>query len=406
MGFVSRNRSFLLLWCGQVLSQSGGRAGQIALVWWAVNLHPEGAGRRVGMIFVAAALPVVLFVRWIGGFIDDSRSRRVLVGADAAASVTWLSLAGCAAAGLISFPVACAGVFVAATLQALLDPTLNRSVAEVVEIDDVERGVALLASTTSIANFAGAAGGAALIGVLGTAGVLAVVSLGYGISSLLSARVRFPFARAAGGVEGSAAGWSLLEPFPLVKTVLVGFGAVNFFATPTLVVLPLYVSQALGGDARVLGSLEACLWLGLLGGTALAGAWKSGDAVLGIGAGCLAVMSLSLWVPGLVVSIGAYGVALAAMGAALGVNNVKFVAFFQREIPQALKGRFFALMSAVVGATFPVAHLLFGVLGDLVSPPALCRVQGAGVALVAGYFAWLAWRAGEWRWGHGVPQSG
>jgi hypothetical protein len=77
-------------------------------------------------------------------------------------------------------------------------------------------------------------------------------------------------------------------------------------------------------------------------------------------------------------------------GAALGVNNVKFMAFFQETVAPELKGRFFALMQAVIGFTFPIAYFFFGALTDYLRPSDVCLIQGAGVVSLAIYFLSLA----------------
>jgi hypothetical protein len=181
-----------------------------------------------------------------------------------------------------------------------------------------------------------------------------------------------------------------MEAYPFLKRVLLGFGLINFFSVPTLVVLPVYTRRTLGAQASTLGTLEACLWVGLLSGTFLARFFSSNSRVK-LGATCLTVFGLFLAVPGIVVDVKVYCVSLFVAGAALGVNNVKFMSLFQEVVAPEIKGRFFALMQALIGFTFPIAYFLFGILTDYFTPPKVCLVQGVGVVLLALYFFRLAW---------------
>ena len=109
--------------------------------------------------------------------------------------------------------------------------------------------------------------------------------------------------------------------------------------------------------------------------------------------GCASfVMGLCLAIPGFVTSIPAYLAALFTAGLALGVSNVKFMSLFQEVVAPEIKGRFFALMQALIGFSFPIAYFFFGfwLLTDYMPPPYVCLLQGLGVGLLALFFLRLA----------------
>lgn len=364
---------------------------QMAIIWWILGNAQSGAGKLVGSFMVMTALPGVLLVRRIGSVVDRISSQKILVRCDVLAA----GIVGAVARGLhadaLNVPIVFFAGFLAATLQAFLDPTLNKAVGDVVDSQDVEQAVGLLASTQSAANFSGAVLGAVLIEKLGVGGTAGLAALGYLIAAGCSTIARFRFVRAATVIEKSdqLTGWEVVRDIPLLKQILIGFGLVNFFATPTLVVLPVYVKNTLQGSANLLGKLEACLWVGLILGTVIAKGIESKNQIR-LGAICLGVFGIALAAPGAVVGETFYSCALFLAGLALGVNNVKFISLFQNIIPQERKGRFFALMQAVIGFTFPVAYFLFGAATDVFSPPKVCLIQGMGVLLIAGYFLWLS----------------
>jgi MFS family permease len=391
--FFTRNPDFLLIWAGQIFSQSGGRMYQIAMVWWILSIGLEGSGKLVGLFMVMAALPPILFVKKIGRTIDTKAGRAILITCDLMAFVVIAAVAGFLGAGGLTLACAYVAGFVSALLQAFIDPTLNKSVAEVVPAEDVEKAVSCLASTQSMANFAGAVMGAMLIGKLGVAGTAALAALGYLISSTATMLAKFRYVKAAAAAgeptEATLSGWAVLDTYPLLKKILIGFGFINFFSTPMLVVLPIYVKKTLLAGADTLGYLEASLWLGLIAGTFLSPVFSFVKSRIRFSGLILSIMGVCLMVPGLARGTAIYAAALFIAGAAVGLNNVKFIALFQEIVAPELKGRFFALMSAVIGFSFPIAYFLFGLLTDLLSPPEVCLIQGAGVVATALFFLTL-----------------
>jgi len=397
------NPWFLLLWVGQVLSQAGIRMYQIAIIWWILTAGGNGAGREVGFFMVMGALPAVLFVKLIGRTIDRSPSKRVLVTADLLASCVLASVAAfMGLSKLALWGVYLAG-FLSALMQAFVDPTLNRAVAELVEPEEIEKAVAFQTSTQSLANFGGAVAGALLIGRLGIRGVVILNVGSYLVSALCSSLIRFRKVHApaaeespsARGPEAHVSGWRMLDGMPLLRRLLLGFGFVNFFCTPILVILPLYTNKTLGAGASTLGMLEAGLWIGILAGTFSSGLFAFVESTIRLAAGCMFALGLCLFLPGLVVHKYLYLALLFGGGFAVGVNNVRFISLFQRIIRQEMKGRFFALVQAMIAFAIPMAYALFGLLADRLGPPWLCLVQGACIMVLAAWFLSLAGREPE-----------
>lgn len=382
---AQRNPNFILIWIGQILSQSGARVYQMAIIWWILGHALEDGGTWTGAFMVMTALPSILFVKAIGRMIDKLKSQTILVRADLLSSILIAAVALLLYKDLMALPLALLVGLLGASLQAFIDPTLNKALAEVIAKEDFEKGLSLLASTQSLANFSGAVLGALLIDHLGFSGTALLAGVGYFISSLASQLAKFSYVPSEMKDEQKT-GWAILNEYPLIKKLLIGFGLVNFFSTPTLVVLPVYTKKVLMGTATVLGGLEAALWIGLLIGSLISASFLPKQNRILVGAGCIAVFGLALAVPGFIVNPYIYGFALAVAGLALGINNVKFVSLFQESVAPELKGRFFALMQALIGFTFPIAYFLFGALTDIISPMTVCLIQGTGVVLLAFYF--------------------
>lgn len=363
---------------------------QMSVIWWILAASPTQSGKWVGLFMVMASLPSLLFMKSIGVWIDSFLSQKILVRSDLAAGVLLSVAAFLLSSGAFSIPLCFVFGFLAACLQAFIDPTLNKAVTEVVVPEDLDSGVALLTSTQSLANFSGAVFGAVLIDRIGIPGTVALAASGYLISSSCSAIARFRVVEKNAEADIGKTGWSILREFPFIKKLLVTFGLINFFATPTLVVLPIYTKNVLGESATVLGQLEASLWIGLLLGAFASRLVSDSLSRVKVGSVCLTLFGACLAVPGIVVSYPLYMAALFVAGLTLGINNVKFMSLFQAIVPQDVKGRFFALMQGIIGFTFPIGYFLFGFLTDITPVRLVCAIQGGGVVLVALYLLSLS----------------
>jgi MFS family permease len=392
-----RDKNLLLLWIGQVLSQAGTRLYQIATLWWLLSLEGASGGTRMGLFLMTAALPALVFVKPIGRAVDRFRTKPLLMLCDASAVLVTLTLFASLSNGRFTLPAVFAAGFALAFFQAVIDPALNKAVPELVEPEGVERGVALIASTQSIANFGGAVAGAVIVAKFGITGAVLANALSYALSFAALACVSFRYRpqRGSSTREAGNANSGVLAGRPLLKRVLVGFGLVNFFSSPTFLVLPVYVKNELRLDANGLALLEACLWSGLVAGTFSGRFFPVKNTVIRFGGTCLFIFGLALFLPGLWVASWAYAAFLTTAGFALGLNNVKFLTLFQDVVEDSGKGAFFATLGALVSFTFPVAYFSFGILADHIPVTSICLIQGSGVLFLAAWYWHLSPHEGE-----------
>lgn len=394
--FLLRNGSFARLWLGQILSQAGSRMYQIAIVWWIINHFPEAPGKRAALFLVIAALPSVIFARWIGQALDHYRVRSILLLADALNTL----VVGVTAWALVASPdlavewLYLAGFLIAA-LQAITDPGLNKAVPEVVAEADIPSATAFQGSTISLGYFTGATLGAALIPALGVSGVIALNAVSYALSFLCVWSCRFHTLPAmAHGPAGAApeSAWKILGRFPLFKKLLFGFGMANLFCVPTFLILPLYVKEVLGSGATTVAWIESGLWSGILLGT-FASRWiRVTEDPEKLGALCVFFLSIGLAGPSLVIGSSAYFAFVFLQGFAFSFVPVRFIALFQAGLPNEVKGRFFALLSAMLSFALPISQLGAGLLADVMPISRLCLLQGLGALLVSAYFL-IPWRS-------------
>ncbi|MFE6910886.1 MFS transporter [Streptomyces erythrochromogenes] len=399
---ILRNRAFAAVWLGQVLTQAAVRMFQVGVSWWIVAYAVEGArGAASGLFMALCTLPAVVLAPVVARTVAGFAHRSVLRTAAGLAAVTAAVLAVWAQGGGPPLAGVYAAALALATCQAFFDPCLTTSVPELVDDADIETATGFELSTQSLAGLGGALLGALTVDRAGVAGLAAGCAAAYAGAALLvtSARFRAAVSSADGSDAPSDAPPArrplrrILGELPYVRRILVCFTAANLFTAAVFVVIPLYTRSVLHGGGGTVALLEAALGAGALVG-AFTGTRVPGRPTVA-GAWCLGLMALALALPGLFAHRVVVAGALAVAGWCAGAVSVRFVALFQRLVPTADKPGFFAVMQAVLGASLPVASLVFGSAGDLLSPQTLCLVQGIGLLPAACALALLGSGAPE-----------
>ncbi|WP_412075769.1 MFS transporter [Streptomyces xanthophaeus] len=405
---ILRNRAFAAVWLGQVLTQAAVRMFQVGVSWWIVAYAVrEAPGLASGLFMAACTLPAVALAPVVAGAVARFAHRSVLRTAAGLAGAASCVLALWAYGGGLPVAAVYAAALALATCQAFFDPCLTTSVPELVDDADIETATGFELSTQSLAGLGGALLGALTVDRAGVAGLAVGCAAAYLGAAVLVASARFRTAATSTTTPSAPSDPSdpsaavpqrrtlrrILGELPYVRRILICFTAANLFTTAVFVVIPLYTRSVLQGGGGTVALLEASLGAGALVG-AFTGTRVPGRPTVA-GAYCLGLMALALALPGLVTHRLAVAGCLAVAGWCAGAVSVRFVALFQRLVPTADKPGFFAVMQAVLGASLPVASLLFGSAGDFLSPQTLCLVQGLGLVPAACALALLGSRTPE-----------
>ncbi|MFD7630010.1 MFS transporter [Streptomyces sp. NPDC059851] len=405
---VLRNRAFGAVWLGQVLTQGAVRMFQVGVSWWLVAYAVQDAGGLASGLFMAVCtLPAVALAPVVARAVARFAHRSVLRTAAAAAGAASAALALWTQGSGLPVAAVYAAALALATCQAFFDPCLTTSVPELVDDADIETATGFELSTQSLAGLGGALLGALAVDRAGVAGLAVGCAAAYLTAALLVTAARFrttaaPGPAAADGAtdDGPAAVAGqrrtlrdILAELPYVRNILICFTAANLFTAAVFVVIPLYTRSVLQGGGGTVALLEASLGTGALIG-AFTGTRVPGRPAVA-GAYCLGLMAVALALPGLAPLRPVFAGCLVVAGWCAGAVSVRFVALFQRLVPSADKPGFFAVMQAVLGASLPVASLVFGSAGDHLSPQTLCLVQGIGLLPAACALALLGRRSSE-----------
>ncbi|MFI5835146.1 MFS transporter [Micromonospora sp. NPDC051300] len=358
-------------------------------------LQSAGAGGlAVSGLLLAATLPLVALAPLTGRLADRVDSRVLLVTTGLVQAAICVALAYATAPLLVVALVA-----LLATGLAITQPVLAALVPVMVRAEDLPRAGALNQTAGTLGALAGPALAGLLIGQFGTRVPLLVDAVSYlalVTAALLIRTRRGGRATAAAGAASTTPAWRLRRD-PLLMVMVGSVAAVVGAVGAINVIEVFFIRETLDSSTTVYGLVTGSWTLGIV-----VGAWvfarvarrlADDGALLGaglvlLGGCCLAVLASaavpSAWI---LVPIWLLG------GVANGGNNVFGNLLLARRVPDAARGRAFAVFGAAVQGGGMAGYLVGGLLMEVAEPRPL--VAGCGVAglLVVVALAWPVRRA-------------
>ncbi|HYO12797.1 MAG TPA: MFS transporter, partial [Thermoanaerobaculia bacterium] len=197
------NRSFLVLWQGQAVSQFGNQAFAVMMMFW--TREATGSASLVGLLMMLSSLPGLLLGPF-GGTVADHHSRKMLIiGSDLVRGMGLLCLAGVMARHGRSVEVVLPLLVTVALLEGIMSslffPAISASIPDLVPREKVASANSLFQFSSRSAVTLGQAAGGMLYGALGAVTLCLIDSLSFLFSALCAAFVSIPRHRPSGNAE-------------------------------------------------------------------------------------------------------------------------------------------------------------------------------------------------------------
>ncbi len=376
-----RRPAFLRLWSAQGVSNLGDWLYTIAVATTLVD--QTKSAKALALLLVAQVAPAALLGGLLGGLHDRYSRVRIMIGADVVRAVAVASLLLDSAPSLVHiYGVAVTlGIF-----GALFQPSLDASIPNAVEKDQVVAANAMVAGTMHFAIMAGPALGGFLVAKAGATPVFALNAGSFLLSALLLAGLRLKQETASTEdrttMHDLAEGAKYAIRTPLVRSLLVVIGIVLVAAATKAPLESLFVLGTLSLGPTALGLVTGSWGLGMVLGSvaapALARKWRRERL--------LVVMIATVGVAA-VATAGASGLqtvllAWLCAGLANAVGNVAYESLLQERVPDRFRGRVFAAFEVVANVGFLIGALLAGWLGTTIGVRLTYAVSG-GLLLAA-----------------------
>jgi hypothetical protein len=379
---LRRNRDFVLLQVGQLLSSTGTQSTAIA--YPLLVLAMTGSAAKAGAVAFARTLPMALFALPAGVAADRRNRKWLMIGADC---VRVLAI-GCLAVAILVDHVAFWAILLVAFVEgagaALFSTAHAGALRAVVPVRQLPAAAAAQSGREAGVRIAGPPLGGALFGVARSLPFL-VDAASYAFSSLSLLAMRTPFQEER-DADSSALRSRLAEGFrylwsrPFLRTSTLLFGLANFLG-PGLLLAVVVIGTRQGLSGGEVGALVAAFGVCLLLGSFLSPIVRR---VLPV----RAVLLLELWTwlgcAAFLVRADVYVLMAGILPTALAIPSTDSVVHGYRiaMTPDRLLGRAESVRSAISLLIAPLGPLAAGALLGAVSERATIAVFAAfGFAL-------------------------
>lgn len=279
-----RHRNYRLFFAGQTISLIGTWLTRVATSWLVYRLSHSAIA--LGAVSFAGQIPTFILAPLAGVLVDRWNKHRVLVVTQILALIQSALLAAFTLSGTITVPIVLALSIFQGLINAFDMPVRQSFLVQMIEDrSDLPNAIALNSSMVNLARLLGPSVAGILIATIGEGGCFTVDAVSYlgVILSLLMMRVAVP-QRPLGPRKRVffefTEGFRYVATFSPIRSILLLLALISFMGMPYQVLLPIVVTQKLGGGASVLGYLMAASGLGALTGALYL---ASRPSVLGLG---------------------------------------------------------------------------------------------------------------------------
>lgn len=380
-----RQTVFAVIWTATVLGNTGSFMRDVASSWLVTDLSASPAA--VSLIQAAGTLPVFLFAIPAGVLSDILDRRRFLIVVQVLLAAVSATLMALSYGQLLTVNLLVVLTFVGGVGAAMVGPTWQAIVPELVPRKDIKSAVALNSLGVNVARSIGPAAGGVLLAAFGAAVTYGADVLSYVF--VIASLMWWPRAKATNDELSEdffgafRAGLRYTRASPELHIVL--FRAAVFFAFSSSIwaLLPLVARNLLGGDAGFYGVLLGAVGAGAIGGALVLPQLRArldSDSLLLLSAVVTAlVMAVLSFAPPKWIALPI----LLLLGAAWIAALTTFSGAAQAVLPNWVRGRGLAVYLMVFNGAMAAGSLGWGAVAEALSVSMTLLVSGCGLIVVA-----------------------
>jgi len=374
-----KHRNYRLFFAGQSVSLIGTWMQMVATSWLVYRL--TGSAFYLGVVSFCDHAPI-LFGAPIAGVLADRWSRKnIVMLTQFLAMLQAFALAAIVFFHLATIPLLIILSLMRGMINVFDMPTRQAFVFEMVDNDsDIPNAVALNSMLFNMARFLGPSIAGFVIAYTGEAACFFMNGISFlaVIFALYAMKItRPPAIRQTGSIlAGIKAGLKYSFEFTPIRTILIYTAITSFFATPYLVLMPVFAKVILHGDSRTLGFLMAAIGTGAFVGAAILARRKSVRGLENLiitasvifAAGIIGFsFSTNLWLSLCLIVLPGFGV----MVQMASVNII-----LQTIVDDDKRGRVLSLHTMSFIGMVPFGNLLAGIVAEHIGAPKTLLFSG------------------------------
>ncbi|MEG4998627.1 MFS transporter [Microcoleus sp. B4-D4] len=385
-----KSRNYRLFFAGQGISLIGNWMTQVATIW--LVYHLSDSPWMLGVVGFTSQIPTLILLPFAGVFIDRWNRHRVIIATQVLAMVQSLALAFLALTGVVNIWQILVLSFFQGAINAFDAPARQAFVPEIVDKkEDLANAIALNASMFNGARLIGPAIAGLLIATIGSSYCFLIDGLSYiaVIAGLLAMKIK-PRQIAATNtkpLQRLKEGFVYAFGFPPIRAILILLSLVSFAGMSHTILVPIFATKILHGDAETLGFLMAASGVGAFSGAIYLIGRKS---VVGIGkliAISPAVMGFGLIGFGLSRVLWLSLIMMLFVGWGFIIQFAAGNTFLQTIVEDDKRGRVMSIYTMAFFGVTPFGNLVAGGLANYIGSPNTVILGGIICILAAIVFS-------------------
>ncbi len=366
-----KNRSYLVFWFSQTVSQLGSVMTAYALTLWAYR--QTGHTMTVSILTLCSWLPFVLLSPFAGVLVDRLPKKRLLLVPDTVAACGTVCALLLIRVGALKLWHICVLNALGGAMSAVQSSASAVTVGMLVPKSDLPRTAGLRGFSDAAAGMFAPMLAVSVFGHSGLGAVFLCDLLSFCLAFACLMALRLPETQPAGPArtrESIEEGFRFLHGMPGLMMIVVYMALVNLLAQVTYENILAPMLMARSGNTAAAGVVSSMLgFAGIAGGLLVAASRKRQDPMLFIFGATAVSFLLGDLLFGAGRSLPAWLIAGFCASFPIPFIQAGLNVLYYGVIPCELQGRTFAAISALQTSTIPLGLLLGGALADRVFEP-------------------------------------
>lgn len=394
---VFKNRNFILLLIGQIMSNLGNAIHSVSVVWYILNIVGEGrSGFFIAIFTMCTLIPSIIFGPISGVYVDKLDRKKIIWGTDLIRGSLIILL------GILTyykvFPLI--ALFTITALSSFFgtffNPAVDSSIPNIVDEKNLMTANSVNGMSRQVVFIFGAAIAGFLYYSIGIVGIFIVNGISFTLSGISEMFIKLPSNKKDSQALGEIDFWSDFKSgIEFVKgqkviLILLSFALVlNFLINPIFtIIFPKTIKFTLGLGAKEFGWFQAIFSVGAIAGMLVLSILPKREKNYKLVLYSLMAQSLiqALFgipiIPMIQAHISNYSVFIIfcvlsfSMMVFNSLINVPIFTVFQKRVPDEYRGRFFGMLNTLSQGIVPLGLMVIGFLSDIVHPSAIFIAAG------------------------------
>lgn len=188
-----KNKNFLIIAIGQLMSQFGNTLQRIALSLYILDI--TGSAKIFSVVIAIAMIPQILLAPIGGAIADRLNKKKIMIALDMLSGIILLAFTFSVSAGSLSVIAVGTLVFILQILDSMYDPSARAAIVNVVDKNDLEKANGIMTEIMAISMLLGPVAAGILYGIYGIKVVFIINVISFFISAILESFLKIKYTK-------------------------------------------------------------------------------------------------------------------------------------------------------------------------------------------------------------------